>query len=138
MVSMQNSQHSKKRPAAGETAAHITAQTAIDDGKVFLTQRNSFSEMFKFSMRALFPCICPVRVVAMYALQPAGYLPASDSGCPVRGLYDAREALFIALREHSKRVTASDTYTFRQRSSLSARIFANVGGSRRGASHFVR
>ena len=29
-------------------------------------------------MRALFPCICPVRVVVMYALQSAGYIPASD------------------------------------------------------------
>ena len=45
---------------------HISAQTAIDDGKVILTQQ--FSEMYKFSMRALFPCVCPVRVVAMYAL----------------------------------------------------------------------
>ena len=61
--------------AAGE---HISAQTAIDDGKVILTQRNFFSDMFKFSVRALFPCICPVRVVAMYALQSAGYIPVSD------------------------------------------------------------
>ena len=29
-------------------------------------------------MRSMFPCICPVRVVAMYALQSAGYIPASD------------------------------------------------------------
>ena len=57
---------------------HISAQTAIDDGKVILTQRSFFSEMSKFSMRALFPCICPVRVVAMCALQYAGYIPASD------------------------------------------------------------
>ena len=45
---------------------------------VILTQRNFFSEIFKFSVLALFPCICPVRVVAMYALQSAGYIPASD------------------------------------------------------------
>ena len=57
---------------------HISAQTATDDGKVILTQRNFFSEMFKFSMRSLFPCICPVRVDAMYALQSTGYIPASD------------------------------------------------------------
>ena len=29
-------------------------------------------------MRSLFPCDYPVRVVAMYALQSAGYIPASD------------------------------------------------------------
>ena len=57
---------------------HISAQTSIDDGKVILTQRNFFSEMFNFSMRSLFPCVCPVRVVAMYTLQSAGYIPASD------------------------------------------------------------
>ena len=57
---------------------HISEQTTIDDGKAILTQRNFFSEMFKFSMRSLFPCIFPVSVVAMYALQSAGYIPASD------------------------------------------------------------
>ena len=57
---------------------HISAQTAIDDGKGILTQRNFFSEMFKFFMRSLFPCICPTRVVAMYPLQSVGYIPASD------------------------------------------------------------
>ena len=57
---------------------HISAQTAIDDGKVILTQRNFFSEMYKFLMRSLFPCVCPVRVVAMYAIQSAANIPASD------------------------------------------------------------
>ena len=57
---------------------HISAQTSIDDGKVILTQRNFFSEMYKYSMRSLFPCVCHVCVVAMYALQSAGYIPASD------------------------------------------------------------
>ena len=57
---------------------HISAQTSVDDGKVILTQCNFFSEMFKFSMRSLSPCVCPVRVVAMYALQSVGYIPASD------------------------------------------------------------
>ena len=70
---MQNLKHSKRRAAAGVTAAQL-----FSDGKVVLTQRNFFSEMFRFSMRALFPCICPVRVEAMYALQSAGYIPASD------------------------------------------------------------
>ena len=56
----------------------ISAQTAIDDGKVILTQGNFFSEMYKFSMRSLFPCVCPVRVVVMYALQSAAYIPALD------------------------------------------------------------
>ena len=60
---------------------HISLQTAIDDGKVILTQRNFFSEMYKFFMRSLFPCVCVVRVVAMYALQSAGYIPASDWVC---------------------------------------------------------
>ena len=36
---------------------HISAQTAIGGGKVILTQRNFFSEMYKFSMRSLFPCV---------------------------------------------------------------------------------
>ena len=53
---------------------HISAHTAIDDSEVTLTQRNFFSEMFKFLMQALFPCIyLSVRVVAMYALQSAVY-----------------------------------------------------------------
>ena len=30
------------------------------------------------SMRALFPCVVPLRVVALYALQSAGNIPASD------------------------------------------------------------
>ena len=50
---------------------HVSAQTAIDDSKVILTQSNFFSEIFKFSMRALF-LVCTVRVVAMHALQSAG------------------------------------------------------------------
>ncbi len=29
-------------------------------------------------MRSLFPCVCPLRVVAMYALQSGGYIPTSD------------------------------------------------------------
>ena len=57
---------------------HISALTAIDAGKIILTPRNFFSEMFKFSMRCLFPCVCPLRIVAMYAVQSAAYIPASD------------------------------------------------------------
>ena len=53
---------------------HISAQTAIDDGKGILTQREKNSGMYKFSMRSLFPCLCRVRVVAMYALQLAAYI----------------------------------------------------------------
>ena len=52
---------------------NISAQTAIDDGIVIRTQRNFFSKM-----RSFFPCVCPVRVVAMYALQSAACIPASD------------------------------------------------------------
>ena len=70
--------HNIPREDLQQGRLHISAQTAIDDGKVILTQRNFFSEMYIFSMRSLYPCVCPVRVVAMHAHQSAAYIPALD------------------------------------------------------------
>ena len=52
--------------------------TKYDENKIILTQRNFFAETYKFSMRCLFPCVVPIRYVALYALQSGSYLPSPE------------------------------------------------------------
>jgi hypothetical protein len=57
---------------------HITALTAIDENRVILTPRNLMSEMYKFTMRCLFPCIPPARFCVLYMMQSGNYIPSPE------------------------------------------------------------
>jgi hypothetical protein len=57
---------------------HINQLTAYDENKIVLVQRNFIAEMYKFSMRCLFPCIVPIRYVALYCLQSGQYIPSPE------------------------------------------------------------
>ena len=63
-----------------------------------LTQRNFFAELYKFSMRCLYPCIVPVRYVALYALQSGSYIPSPEwVRRQAKICHDEGEALWSAL-----------------------------------------
>lgn len=57
---------------------HTNLCTSFDEHKISLTQRNLYSEMYKFSKRCLFPCNVPIRYALMYAIQSAAYLPSPE------------------------------------------------------------
>lgn len=57
---------------------HMSQLTAIDEGKVVLTSRNLFKEMFKFQKRSFDPCVPPMRYMLLYACQSKYYIPAAD------------------------------------------------------------
>ena len=57
---------------------HLQQLTAFDENRVVLTQRNLIAELFKFSMRSLFPCVVPIRYVALYAMQSGNYIPSPE------------------------------------------------------------
>lgn len=57
---------------------HINQLSSYDENKMVLTQRSLVGEMFKFSMRCLFPCIVSFRFVVLYATQSGNYFASSD------------------------------------------------------------
>ena len=62
---MLNLQYSKRRPAIGEAVAHLSANGHTRMAKILRLNVISFSDMFKKKLRALFPCMCQVRVVTI-------------------------------------------------------------------------
>jgi hypothetical protein len=57
---------------------HLSALTSIDENRMVLTQRNLFAEMYKFSMRCLFPCVTPPPYVLLYMMQSGNYIPSPE------------------------------------------------------------
>jgi hypothetical protein len=60
---------------------HMAQLTSIDEGKVVLTHRNLFKEMFKFQKRTFEPLVPPLRYMVLYAIQSGYYLPAGTTYC---------------------------------------------------------
>ena len=86
--------------------------TKYDENKIVLTPRNFFAEMYKFSMRCLYPCVVPIRYVALYALQSGGYVPSPEwirnyskmDHCEAQSLWDVLHLPKEMLIEESDRI----------------------------------
>jgi hypothetical protein len=57
---------------------HQQQLTAVDEGKVVITIRNLYKEMFKFQKRSFDPIVPPMRYTLLYAVQSKYYLPSGD------------------------------------------------------------